>query len=59
VPGVTQGSLVVPGVGIALLMVGILLGVGTGLLRRRASLSEEEQYAAEASSWQPASKYGT
>jgi hypothetical protein len=57
-PGVTQGSLVVPGIGIALLMVGILLGVGSGLCRRRMSLSEEERYAMEAASWQRTSKYG-
>jgi hypothetical protein len=55
---VTNGSLVIPGVGIALLMVGILLGVGSGLLRRRGALSEEEIYAQEAVSWQREPKYG-
>ena len=58
-PGVTNGSLVIPGIGIALLMVGILLGVGSGLGRRRSAQSEEELYAQEAASWQREPKYSS
>jgi hypothetical protein len=58
-PGVTNGSFAIPGIGIALLMVGILLGVGSGLCRRRSAASEEELYAQEAASWQRAPKYSS
>lgn len=58
IPGVTNGSLVIPGIGIALLMVGILLGVGTGLGRRRSAQTEEELYAQDVACWQRAPKYG-